>query len=316
MKIGLHDSDKTRFPNLPLMKLSAFHRGLGNRVERFLPLAAHTYDIVYSSKVFSYTEDEPNLPRGTIRGGTGYGTLASLPDAIEHQMPDYSLYPHFPASIGFVTRGCIRSCPWCVVPAKEGKIRTHAEIEEFLRQDSRDVVLLDNNILAHEHGIRQLERSITLGLRLDCNQGLDARLIAADDALAHLLSRVRWSKGIRLACDHKSQMKAVEAAVKAIRKHGGKQYSFSCYVLVQEIEDALERVEFLRALKVDPFAQPYREPGSKAQPAKLLRDFARWVNYKAIFKSIPFSEYKAMGFSKRERGRERAKDRFFDCRIE
>lgn len=291
MKVGLHDSDKTRFPNLPLMKLSAFHQGLGNVVERFLPLAAHTYDLVYSSKVFSYTEDEPNLPRGTIRGGTGYGILASLPDAIEHQKPDYSLYPHFPASLGFVTRGCIRSCPWCVVPAKEGKIRAHAEIEEFLRKDSRDVVLLDNNILAHEHGVQQLERSIALGLRLDCNQGLDARLIAADDALASLLSRVHWIRCIRLACDQKSQIPAVEKAVKSIRRHGGKQYKFSCYVLVRDIEDALERVEFLRALNVDPFAQPYREPGSKTQPAKPLRDFARWVNHKAIFKSVPYRDY-------------------------
>ncbi len=207
-------------------------------------------------------------------------------------MPDYALYPAFQASLGFVTRGCIRTCPWCVVPKKEGRIREHAEIEEFLRPDCRDVVLMDNNILAHAHGIRQLERSIVLGLRLDCNQGLDARLIADDDALAHILSRVRWSKSIRLACDHKSQMPAVEAAVKAIRRHGGKQYNFSCYVLVRDVDDALERVEFLRALKVDPFAQPYREPGSKALPAKPLRDFARWVNHKAIFKTVPWAEYR------------------------
>ena len=83
-----------------------------------------------------------------------------------------------------------------------------------------------------------------------------------------------------------------EAAVKAIRCHGGKQFNFSCYVLVQDIEDALDRVEFLRALKVDPFAQPYREPGSKTEPAKSLRDFARWVNHKAIFHTVPWAEYR------------------------
>lgn len=292
-KIGLHNADGRAFPNLPLMKLSAYHKAKGDTVERFLPLAAHTYDIVYSSKVFSWTEEEPNLPRGTVRGGTGYGPGPNLTDEIEHLMPDYTLYPHFTASIGFTTRGCIRSCPWCVVPQKEGKIRAHAEIEEFLRPDSRDVVLMDNNILAHEHGVRQLERSIALGLRLDCNQGLDARLIASDDALAHLLSRVHWSKSIRLACDHKSQMQAVETAVKAIRRHGGKQYSFSCYVLVQDdIDDALERVEFLRALKVDPFMQPYRQLGSRTLPARPLRDLARWANHKAIFKTVPWTEYR------------------------
>lgn len=129
-------------------------------------------------------------------------------------------------------------------------------------------------------------------VRLDCNQGLDARLIAVDDALARLLSRVRWSKSIRLACDHKSQMPAVESSVKAIRRHGGKRYNFSCYVLVQDVEDALERIEFLRSLGVDPFAQPYREPGSKKVPAQNLRRLARWVNHKAIFKSIPWVKYR------------------------
>ena len=79
--------------------------------------------------------------------------------------------------MGFVTRGCIRSCSWCVVPGKEGKIHAHAELEEFLRPGCRDVVLMDNNILAHEHGVMQLERSISLNLRIDCNQGLDAGLV-------------------------------------------------------------------------------------------------------------------------------------------
>lgn len=122
MRVALHDSDRTRFPNLPLMKLSAWHRAQGDTVERFIALANDSYDRVYSSKVFSFTAEEPNLPRGVIRGGTGYGPGPDLPDEIEHIMPDYSLYPAFQASLGFVTRGCIRTCPWCVVPGKEGKI--------------------------------------------------------------------------------------------------------------------------------------------------------------------------------------------------
>ena len=289
VKVALHDSARTRFPNLPLMKLSAWHRAQGDTVERFIAL--DSYDRVYSSKVFSFTPEDRRLPHGSIKGGTGYGPGPDLPDEIEHIMPDYSLYPAFQASLGFTTRGCIRTCPWCVVPGKEGQIHAHAEIEEFLRPGNRDVVLMDNNILAHPHGVSQLEHSIDLGLRIDCNQGLDARLIAADDILASLLSRVRWLKSIRLACDHKSQMPAVERAVTSIRRHGGKKYNFSCYVLVKDIPDALERIEFLRGLDVDPFAQPYREPGSKAIPPRPLRDFARWVNHKAIFKTVPWSKY-------------------------
>lgn len=291
-RIALHDSDRTRFPNLPLMKLSAWHKAQGDTVEWFIPLMNDSYDRVYSSRVFSFTAEEPNLPHDVVKGGTGYGSGPDLPHEIEHIMPDYSLYPAFQASLGFTTRGCIRACPWCIVPGKEGQIHAHAEMEEFLRPGCRDVVLMDNNILAHPHGISQLEHSIDLGLRIDCNQGLDARLIAADDALASLLSRVHWLNRIRLACDHKSQMPAVEKAVTAIRRHGGKKYNFFCYVLVQEVEDALERIEFLRGLDVDPFAQPYREPGSKSVPAQSLRRLARWCNHKAIFKIVPWTKYR------------------------
>lgn len=291
MRTALHDADGIQFPNLPLMKLSAWHRAQGDAVERYIPLMNDSYDLIYSSKVFSYTPEEPSLPNNAIRGGTGYGSGLDLPDQVEHIMPDYSLYPSFKASLGFVTRGCIRSCTWCVVPNKEGKIRAHAELGEFLRPNSRDVVLMDNNILAHEHGIMQLEQSISSNLRIDCNQGLDARLIASDDALANLLSRVHWIRAIRLACDHKSQMESVEKSVTSIRKHGRKKFTFFCYVLVKDVSDALDRVEFLRKIGVDPFAQPYREPGSSSVPARPLRDFARWVNHKAIFKSVPWGQY-------------------------
>lgn len=291
MLVGLHDSDRTRFPNLPLMKLSAWHKAQGHRVERFLPLMAERYDLVYSSKVFSWTPEDLYLPESAIRGGTGYGCPAELVPEIEHIMPDYSLYPDFSASLGFTTRGCPRQCAWCVVPVKEGPIRAHAGIEEFLRPDSRDVVLMDNNILAHEHGIRQLEKSIAMNLRVDCNQGLDARLISRDEALARLLAKVRWLKGPRLACDHVSQMAAVQKAVLAIRRHGGRKYDFSCYVLVKDVPDALERVEFLRRLSVKPFAQPYRQLDSKDKPGKELLRFARWVNHKAVFNTVAWKDY-------------------------
>lgn len=292
MKIGLHDADKTRFPNLALMKLSAWHKAQGDQVEWFLPLAAHSYDRVYSSKVFSWTPEEPNLPQCTIRGGTGYVITKDLPYEIEHIRPDYSIYPHFTASLGFTTRGCIRSCPWCIVPEKEGNIRAHTGIFEFLRPDSKELVLMDNNILALDWGIYQLEETIDLNLKVDCNQGLDARIIAENSSISKLLAKIRWLKSIRLACDHKSQMEAVEKAVTAIRKYSGKKGNFSCYVLVKDIDDALERVEFLRSLGVDPFAQPYREPGSKKEPAKILKHFARWVNRKWIFKATSWADYK------------------------
>lgn len=284
MKIALHNADKSGFPNLALLKLAAYHRAQGHSVEWHLPLMS--YDIVYSSKVFSWTPEDAYLPRNAQKGGTGYASNNILPDAIEHICPDY-VFGHVDFSLGFLTRGCIRSCPWCIVPQKEGEIRAHADIEEFSRH--KNVILMDNNVLAHPHGIEQIEKIARLGLRVDFNQGLDARLIDAD--IARRLAALRWMHPLRLACDHKNQMPDIEKAVRLLRKAGATPRRYSCYVLVKDVEDALERVEFLRVLGVSPFAQPYRQPGSTKNPSPELRHFARWVNHKAIFNSTSWHKY-------------------------
>ena len=279
--IALHDADGWKHPNLALMKLSAWHKAWGITVERYVALRHMAYDRIYAAKVFSWSKD--NLPEeGVIRGGTGYeNNQLWLSDGVEHICPDYDLYPGVDYSMGFLTRGCIRSCPWCVVPEKEGEIRAHADIEEFARH--RNVMLLDNNVLAHIHGITQIEKMARLDLKVDFNQGLDARLI--DKPIAERLARLRWFKALRLACDHKGQMPEVERAVKLLRAAGVKPQRYSCYVLVKDIDDALERVEFLRGLNVTPFAQPYRD--TQGTPiTEEQRRFARWVNLPMLFKSV------------------------------
>jgi hypothetical protein len=282
--IGIHNADgKGNYPNLALLKLAAWHKAHGDRVERFAPL--FDYDHVYSSKVFSWTPEDNSLPQTVIKGGTGYGIMNDLPDEVEHFCPDYA-FAGIEFSMGFLTRGCIRVCPWCIVPDKEGTIRAHADIEEFARH--RDVVLMDNNVLAHDHGIEQIEKIARLGLRVDFNQGLDMRLI--DKAIARRLTALRWIRFIRMACDQRSQMAEIEKAIKLLRAAGCRKEIF-CYVLVQEVDDALERVNFLRGLNVTPFAQPFREQGSKAEPAKELKVFARWVNLKKVFKSTDWQGY-------------------------
>lgn len=122
MKVGLHDGDKTNFPNLALMKLSAWHKQKGDTVEWFIPLMQ--YDVVYSSKVFTFTPVDPYLPDNTIKGGTGYGIYKDLPEEIDRMKPDYSIYPSIDYAIGYLTRGCIRKCPWCVVPKKRRWYKT------------------------------------------------------------------------------------------------------------------------------------------------------------------------------------------------
>jgi hypothetical protein len=243
-------------------------------------------DKVYSSKVFTYTDPDPYLPSWAECGGTGIDIGVTLPDAIEHTCPDYSLYGHV-YSMGFLTRGCPRKCKWCVVPDKEGDIRAHADIEEFAKH--RDVVLLDNNVLAHPHGIKQIEKMATMDLRVDFNQGLDARMI--DDGIARRLGKLKWLHPLRLACDHRGQIDSVRKAVEHLRWHNVTPYRYFCYVLVKDVEDAVERVRMLKGIGVDPFAQPYIDKDG-TPPTKEQRQFARWVNHKAEFKSRTWEEYR------------------------
>ena len=126
MRVAVHDADmehlntkrrQKTFPNYALMKISAYHKSLGDVVEWWIPNGE--YDRVYSSKVFSFTPENPDLPSDTIKGGTGYGLFSDLPPKIDEMFPDYSLYPACDYAIGYITRGCPNHCRWCVVPRKK-----------------------------------------------------------------------------------------------------------------------------------------------------------------------------------------------------
>lgn len=121
MKIALHDAEKEHFkkektfPNYALMKIAAWHKAAGDTVQWWNPL--YKYDRVYSSKIFDFTPDDPYLPEDTILGGTGYRNIPlghELPPEIDEMFPDYSIYPDCDYAIGYLTRGCIRNCRWCI----------------------------------------------------------------------------------------------------------------------------------------------------------------------------------------------------------
>ena len=114
MNIGLLAVDST-YPNLALMKISAYHKARGNNVEWYNPL--YRYDLVYMAKVFSFTPDYGyfiNADR-IEKGGTGYDISKNLPKEIDRCYPDYSLYGIEKEAYGFLTRGCPNRCKWCVV---------------------------------------------------------------------------------------------------------------------------------------------------------------------------------------------------------
>ncbi len=289
MKIALHDADKTSFPNLALMKLSAWHKARGGKIEWWNPL--EQYDAVYSSKVFTFTAEDPYLPEDTIKGGTGYGLYDDLPEEIDRMFPDYSIYPNIDYAIGYLTRGCIRKCPWCIVPKKEGTIRPYRNWQDVKRPDKRDIVFMDNNVLASDFGLEQMASMIGQNVRIDFNQGLDARLITPE--AAEIISKLKWTKSIRMSADTDAMLDVVLDKINLLGQYGVKPYRIFVYVLVTDIESAERRCIAIRDAGADPFAQPYRDFTNNIEPTEEQKRFARWVNRKWIFKSVKtFADYK------------------------
>lgn len=289
MNIGLLDIDGHNFPNLALMKISSYHKSTKDSVE-WVNHFNH-YDRVYKSKVFTYSQD--NLfcinSNEIIKGGTGYDCKINLPDEIDRIQPDYHIYPNLKSAYGFLTRGCPNKCEWCIVPKKEGNIKAYCDIEEIIG-DKQSVILMDNNVLASDFGIKQIEKIAKLKIKVDFNQGLDARLI--DKPMANLLAKVKWLSSLRMSCDSEYMLDKVKIATNNLREAGCKPERYFVYVLVQDVKMALYRVSVLDSLKLDPFAQPFIDFSGKNNVTKEQKQFARWVNHKAIFRSVTFENYK------------------------
>lgn len=298
MRVGLHDADmehlntkrrQKTFPNYALMKIAAYHKALGDTVEWWLPNGE--YDKVYSSKVFSFTPENPYLPADVIKGGTGYGLFSNLPPEIDNMFPDYSLYPACDYAIGYITRGCPNHCAWCVVPKKEGAIKPYRTWEQLVRPDTDKLVLMDNNILACKYGVNQLESLIDSGYRIDLNQGMDARLVT--DEVAEILSKLKWIKYLRFSCDTTSQIEHIQKTAEMLGKHGIKPYRMFIYLLVTEdLDNAEYRVEQLKKLRgITIYAQAERKLDGKSEPNALQKEFCRRYVYSGKFRSVSWSDY-------------------------
>ena len=291
IRIGLIDVDSHNFPNLCLMKLSAYHKAQGHQVCFWNPL--FYFDVVYKSRVFTDTYSKDNITvrnaGQVIKGGTGYGPGPDLPDEIEHSYPDYSLYPQYSeTAYGFLSRGRPRGCGFCIVGGKEGrKSRKVADLSEFWR-GQREIKLMDANLLAcpdHEKLLLQLAKSRAL---VDFSQGLDIRLITRDNVA--LLNQVR-TKTVHFAWDNPDEdltryfRQFLEwTSIKNPRLR--RVYLLTNYGSTHEQD--LYRVETLRQMGFDPYVMIYEKP--MAPP--ITRHLQRWVNNKRLFYAIPsFSDY-------------------------
>lgn len=278
VEIGLIDVDGFHFPNLALMKISAFYKKQGYNVEWCFNFKH--YDKVFMSKVFTFTPDyyQSVLADEIIKGGSGYDYETLLPKEIDDICPDYSLYSKYKEAYGFLTRGCTNKCAWCLVPKKEGNISAYQDIEQFL-DGRRTAILMDNNVLAHKHGLQQIEKIIRLGIKVDFNQGLDCRIIANNEHIAELLAKVKWLTPLRMACDTVSQMPYIEKAAYLLRKHNIKPKRLFAYVLVKEIPDALERLQLLRSLDIFPFAMAFRDFDKNGYRKQEIIKFCSNINH-------------------------------------
>jgi len=297
--IGLHDAEKEyikgkTFPNYALMKISAYHKARGDSVKWWQPIFSDRYDLIYSSKIFDFTPENPYLPERAIRGGTGYRDIPinqELPTEIDAAFPDYSIYPECDYAIGYITRGCPNHCPWCVVPQKEGEIKPYRRWQEIVRKDSGKLVLMDNNILSCEYGIEQLESLAGSGYEIDLNQGMDARLV--DDRIAGVLARLKWIRFIRFSCDQVSQIEAIMQTAELLQSHGVKPYNMFIYLLVtKDVENAEFRVQALKQLKgISIYAQPERNERKGIVPNALQKEFAQRYIYGRSYLKESWAEY-------------------------
>jgi hypothetical protein len=297
MRIALHDADREHlkrktFPNYALMKIAAYHKARGDTVEWWNPLLNDTYGMIYSSKVFDFTPENPYLPQWAIKGGTGYNVQSKLPPEIDETPPDYSIYPACDHALGFITRGCPNKCRWCVVPEKEGGIQPYRKWREIARE-WRDIVLMDNNILASDFGIAQLEELAFRPIRIDVNQGLDARLV--DERIASILSWMKWRKFIRFSCDTVPQIESIENAAALLKSCGIPPSKLFIYLLVtKDIDDAAHRVERLKRLgAVTIYAQAERNERLGIVPNRAQMDFAQRYIYGGLFRRETWAEYQA-----------------------
>lgn len=301
MNIGILAVD-SNYPNLSLMKISSYHKGKGDIVEWYNPF--DKYDIVYMSKIFSFTSDFGQYMTNTAKickGGTGYDIFSTLPEEIDHIKPDYSIYPSIgnKTAYGFLTRGCPNKCKWCIVPKKEGDIKPYMDVEEIAIDGRNELILMDNNILASDHGIEQIEKIIKMNegrkkkIKVDFNQGLDARLVT--DEIAKMLSRLKWIQQIRFGCDTPKQIEECEKACAMIDKHGYKgEYFFYC-ILLDDFDESFSRVNHWKkkgSSRYLPHCQPFRDIGNKSQIIpQWQKDMARWTDRKHLFRSCEFEAF-------------------------
>ena len=286
--VGLIDVDGHGYPNLALMKIASYYKSKGDNVEWANPLFGE-YDIVYASKVFTFTPDFNYcgiMTERIIKGGTGYDISSVLPDVIEQCQPDYSIYP-YQFSIQFFSRGCIRKCPFCLVNQKEGRIRPVKPMD--LNPNGKWIEVLDNNFFANPEWRSSIEWLIKSKQPVNLH-GVDIRIMNEEQAEA--LNSLKLKHSIKIAWDDPTSDLTEKLKIFITKV---KPYKLICYVLVgfnSTRQQDMFRLNTLREIGIAPFVMPYRDFANNVHPDQYQKDLAGWANKRQRFKSFNFEDFK------------------------
>ena len=302
-KIGLIDVDGHNFPNLALMRISAYHKSKGDTVEWWWSDFVH-YDVVYMSKVFSdaYSPDvpEPLNADKVIKGGTGYQihlvngkeeydkeTDTKLPIEVERMFPDYSIYPQYDFAVSMTSRGCPRGCSFCHVAAKEGRCAVKVADVSDLWNGQKEIRILDPNITACKEKRDLMKQYKETGAILDFTQGLDIRLLNDDDIADINEMRLRT---LHFAWDNpKDDLETkFRNFANGFRRKSNIGMVYCLTNFSSSMEENLYRIYTLRDMGYDPYVMVYDKPHAP----KEIKMLQRWCNNKIIFKSCKrFEDY-------------------------
>lgn len=297
MKIGLIDVDGHNFPNLALMKISAYHKQRGDDVEWHM--ATQAYDKVYMSKIFDASADYATCINANeiIQGGRAYDKKKVLPLEIETMCPDYSLYRITDTAYGYLTRGCPRACAFCDVVNIEGrKSRKVADLSQFWN-GQKIIKLLDPNLLASKKHMELLQQLVDSKAWVDITQGLDVRLVSQENI--RLIKSLKIER-LHFAWDNPSD-NLVERFKMCKEETGLPCDKLIVYVLTNfnsTHEQDLHRVYALKELGFNPYIMIFADD-NKYVP-KGTRRLQRWVNNRRIFKTCDrFDNYESRHASKK-----------------
>ena len=298
MRVLLIDADSV-IPNIPLMKLSSYCKRFGHSVELVrvgLPYYPNRkkrqyvcpigFDFYFCSVVFSGNK-EYIKGDNIIFGGTGVDLTTVLPDEVDAEECDYSIYPDNDTSYGFITRGCIRNCFFCVVPKKEGMIRLENSIDSIVRH--KKTKFLDNNILAYPGHLSILEELVSKKIRCCFNQGLDIRLITSENS--KLLSKLNYMKEYVFAFDSWKYKEIIQNRLPLLRWAGDWRLKFFVYVHPDmPIRETVKRIVWLKEHKCLPYImRDISCWGSKFN--EFYIDICAYCNQVHLFKKMLFGDF-------------------------